>query len=145
MFWLTIATKSVSTVDAIEGMREDLTKFKADPPTQDELKFAKDAILNSFIFRLDTPTKVLHERMTYEFHGYPLDFLEKFRAGYRKGHRRRREPRGSDLRSSRSICSAGGGQYKPIRKAACGAWASGKNRYLHSSTRCCGPVMRRHA
>jgi zinc protease len=84
MFWLTIATKSVSTVDAIEGMREDLAKFKSDPPTQDELKFAKDAILNSFIFRLDTPTKVLHERMTYEFHGYPLDFLEKFRAGIEK-------------------------------------------------------------
>jgi zinc protease len=81
MFWLTIATKSASTVDAIEGMREDLAKLKADPPTPDELKFAKDAILNSFIFRFDTPDKVLHERMTYEFHGYPLDFLEKFRAG----------------------------------------------------------------
>ena len=84
MFWLTIATKSASTVDAIEGMREDLAKFKADPPTPEELKFAKDAILNSFIFRFDTPAKVLHERMTYEFHGYPLDFLEKFRAGIEK-------------------------------------------------------------
>ena len=63
MFWLTIATKSVSTVDAIEGLREDLAKFKADPPSQEELKFAKDAILNSFIFRLDKPEKVLHERM----------------------------------------------------------------------------------
>jgi zinc protease len=83
-FWLTIATKSVSTVDAIEGMREDLAKFKTDPPTPDELKFAKDAILNSFIFRFDTPGKVLHERMTYEFHGYPLDFLEKFRAEIEK-------------------------------------------------------------
>jgi len=84
MFWLTIATKSVSTVDAIEGMREDLAKFKTDPPTQVELKFAKDSILNSFIFRLDTPEKVLHERMSYEFHGFPLDYLEKFRAGIEK-------------------------------------------------------------
>jgi zinc protease len=84
MFWLTIATKSVSTVDAIEGMREDLAKFKADPPTQEELKFAKDAILNSFIFRFDTPQKVLHERMMYEFYGFPLDYLEKFRAEIEK-------------------------------------------------------------
>jgi zinc protease len=84
MFWLTIATKSASTVDAIEGMREDLAKFKTDPPTQDELKFAKDAILNSFIFRFDTPQKVLHERMMYEFYGYPLDYLEKFRAEIEK-------------------------------------------------------------
>ena len=84
MFWLTIATKSVSTVDAIEGLREDLAKFKADPPSQEELKFAKDAILNSFIFRFDTPEKVLHERMMYEFYGFPLDYLEKFRAEIEK-------------------------------------------------------------
>lgn len=84
MFWLTIATKSVSTVDAIQGMREDLAKFKADPPSQDELKFARDAILNSFIFRFDKPEKVLHERMMYEFYGFPLDYLEKFRAEIEK-------------------------------------------------------------
>ena len=84
MFWLTIATKSASTVDAIQGMREDLAKFKADPPTPVEMTFAKDAILNSFIFRFDTPEKVLRERMTYEFYGYPLDFLEKFRTGIEK-------------------------------------------------------------
>ena len=45
---------------------------------------AKDSILNSFIFNFDTPDKVLHERMAYEFYGYPLDFLEKYRAGMEK-------------------------------------------------------------
>jgi len=84
VFWLTIATKSASTVDAIEGMREDLAKFKTDPPTPDELKFAKEAILNSLIFRFDTPEKVLRERMVYEFYGFPLDYLERFRAGIEK-------------------------------------------------------------
>lgn len=84
IFWLTIGTKSASTVDAIEGMREDIEKLKADPPSQSELEYAKDAILNSFIFRLNTPKKVLRERMTYQFFGYPLNFLEIYRTQIEK-------------------------------------------------------------
>ena len=44
----------------------------------EEIKRAKDAILNSFVFRFDSPEKVLQEKMAYEFYGYPLDFLENF-------------------------------------------------------------------
>ncbi len=40
-----------------------------------------DAILNSFVFRFDSPEKVLQEKMAYEFYGYPLDFLENFQKG----------------------------------------------------------------
>ena len=76
IFYLTIATKTASTVEAIEGMRQEMAKLKTDPPSESELKFAKEAILNSFIFHFDTPTKVLRERLTYEFFGYPLNFLE---------------------------------------------------------------------
>jgi zinc protease len=76
MFYLIIATKSASTVDAIQGMRQTIAQFKAEPPTESELSFAKDAILNSFIFRFDTPAKVLRERMACDFFGYPLNFLE---------------------------------------------------------------------
>ncbi len=76
IFYLTIATKSASTVEAIEGMRQEMAQLKTNPPSESELKFAKEAILNSFIFHFDTPAKVLRERMTYEFFGYPLNFLE---------------------------------------------------------------------
>ena len=48
------------------------------------IKRAKDAILNSFIFNLDTPEKILRERMAYEFYGYPPDFLENYRTGIEK-------------------------------------------------------------
>jgi hypothetical protein len=48
------------------------------------MKRAKDQILNSFIFNFDTPAKVLHEQETYEFYGYPKDFLEQYRAGVEK-------------------------------------------------------------
>ncbi len=139
MFWLTIATKSVSTVDAIEGMREDLAKFKTDPPTQDELKFAKDAILNSFIFRFDTPEKVLRERMTYEFHGYPLDFLEKFRAGIEKVTAADVNRVVQKYVHPEAIRGAGGGQYEPVRKAAGGAGTGNRKSTFPFRCRRCRP------
>ena len=49
-----------------------------------ELKQAKDELLNSFVFRYDTPEKVLNERASLEFYGYPADFLEKYRAAIEK-------------------------------------------------------------
>lgn len=42
---------------------------------------AKEAILNSFVFRFDSREKVLNERLSYEFYGYPADSLERYQAG----------------------------------------------------------------
>ena len=57
-----------------------LTTCRQKAPDATELKRAKDQILNSFIFRFDTPGKVLREKMSYEFYHYPLDFLERYRS-----------------------------------------------------------------
>jgi zinc protease len=81
---LQIGTKTETTVEAIKGLWEQLDLMKKDAPTDAELKRAKDAILNSFIFNFDTPGKVLREQQTYEFYGYPRDFLEQYRAGVEK-------------------------------------------------------------
>ena len=48
------------------------------------MKKAKDAILNSFIFRLDSKEKVLREQVLNEFYGYPPDFLDRYRAAVEK-------------------------------------------------------------
>ena len=72
-------TKSGTTVAGIDALYEEIEKMHAAAPDSDEMKRAKDQILNSFIFRFDTPGKVLREKMTYEFYHYPLDFLEKYR------------------------------------------------------------------
>jgi zinc protease len=81
---LEIATKTETTVEAIKGLWEQVELMKKDAPSEAEMKRAKDAILNSFIFNFDTPAKVLHEQETYEFYGYPKDFLEQYRAGVEK-------------------------------------------------------------
>jgi zinc protease len=81
---LSMGTKSASTVEAIQALDEEIDKLKTDPISDDEIKRAKDSILNSFVFNFDSPEKVLHERMAYEFYGYPADYLERFRAGIEK-------------------------------------------------------------
>ena len=77
-------TKSQSTVESIKALDEDIDNLSKQPITEDEIKHAKDAILNAFIFRLDSPDKVLAERMTYEFYGYPADWLDKLPAEIQK-------------------------------------------------------------
>jgi zinc protease len=78
---LVVMTKSGSTAAAIDALRDEVDRLKTSPVTPDELARAKSAILNSFVFRFDSSEKILNERMTYEFYGYPADFLERYRAG----------------------------------------------------------------
>ena len=77
-------TKSASTVEGIDGINGEIDELLKSPPTDEELKRAKDNILNSFIFEFDTPEKVLREKMAYEFYHYPLDFLERYRSQVEK-------------------------------------------------------------
>ncbi len=79
-----MGTKSESTKKAIEGLRGELENLLKDPPNETELKLAKDAILNSFVFNFDSKQKVLAEKMRYEFYGVPLDYLEQFRTAIEK-------------------------------------------------------------
>jgi len=72
------ATKSQSTIEAIQAIQEDIEDLATKPITALEIKNAKDAILNAFIFSLDSPDKVMSARMAYEFYGYPPDWLDKF-------------------------------------------------------------------
>lgn len=84
MLRLMVMTKSESTVESINALDEEIADLAKRPITDDEIKRAKDSILNSFIFRFDSPAKVLQEKMAYEFYGYPLDFLENFQKGIEK-------------------------------------------------------------
>jgi zinc protease len=84
MVRLAMGTKSATTLESIQALDEQIDDVSRHPITEAEIKMAKDAILNAFIFNLDSPDKILRERMTYEFYGYPQDYLEKFRVGVEK-------------------------------------------------------------
>jgi hypothetical protein len=79
-----MGTKSQTTIEAIQAVREDIDNLAKKPITDEEIQHAKDAILNAFIFRLDSPDKILGERITYEYYGYPPDWLDKYQAEIKK-------------------------------------------------------------
>ena len=81
---LSMSTKSSTTVEAIHALFDEVDALKTNPLSADEIRRARDSILNSFIFNFDSPAKVLRERMAYEFYGYPSDYLERFRSGIEK-------------------------------------------------------------
>ncbi len=65
-------------------MLKDIAELKTRPFTEDELRMAKDQLLNSFVFNYDTKEKVLSAAARLEFYGYPADFLDRFRTGVEK-------------------------------------------------------------
>ena len=88
-FYVGASTKSASTVDATQAMLDAINELKTVPFTEEELKRAKDQVLNSFIFRYDSADKVLSEQAKLEFYGYPLDSLDKYRDAVEKSNDRR--------------------------------------------------------
>jgi zinc protease len=83
-FQVEVLTKSATTVDAIKAAEEEIAGMNTEPVTPDELKRAKDDIVNSFLFSYDTKDKVLDERERLEFYGYPADYLETYQAALQK-------------------------------------------------------------
>lgn len=83
-FDVEVLTKSPSTVDATKAAMDEIAGLNTRPFTEEELKRAQDDILNSFLFRYDTPDKVLAERERLEFFGYPADYLETYEAALKK-------------------------------------------------------------
>jgi zinc protease len=46
--------------------------------TEQELKEAKEGVLNAFVFNFDSPAKTLVRIVRYEYFGYPRDFLLQY-------------------------------------------------------------------
>ena len=83
-FIVEAATKSETTVAALQAMQHQIELLKTQPPSDTELRNAKDQLLNSFIFNYDSKDKILSEIAALEFHNYPLDYLEQYRVGVEK-------------------------------------------------------------
>lgn len=78
LFTLSMSTKSESTVASVDALLEEIDKMQKEPISEDELRRAKDSILNSFIFQYDSKQKVLNQQLLLDYFGYPKDFLEKY-------------------------------------------------------------------
>ncbi len=75
LFRISGSTKSQSTAETIEVIREEVGKMRDAEVTDQELATAKQTVLNSFVFFFDNPAKTLSRLLQYEYQGYPKDFL----------------------------------------------------------------------
>jgi zinc protease len=72
------STKSATTVETIQAAQAELEKLRSAEVTEQELKEAKDGVLNAFVFNFDSPAKTLVRIVRYEYFGYPRDFLLQY-------------------------------------------------------------------
>mgnify|MGYP001765315542 CR=1 FL=1 len=79
-----LQTKAGSMAAGVEAVKAELVGIVENPPNDEEMKRAKDAILNSFVFNYDSKAKILGQQMTYAFYGLPADFLDRYRANIEK-------------------------------------------------------------
>jgi zinc protease len=78
---LFVGTKTQTTGAAIQALLDEARAIQTtQPPTEDEVAKARQALLNSFIFSSDTPRKVISQQLNFEAYGYPLDWLSRYRA-----------------------------------------------------------------
>jgi len=84
VFYVGCQTKSESTVYAVRAMAEEVKKMTESEVTDEELALARESYLNSFVFNFDSKGEIVGRLMTYEYFGYPSDFLEKTRENIEK-------------------------------------------------------------
>lgn len=83
-FSLYLSTKTETTAASIDALLLEVDALVKAPPTEEEMKKARESLLSSFIFNYDTKSEVLSEQLTLAYYGYPSDFIEKFRNNIEK-------------------------------------------------------------
>ena len=71
-------TKPETYSQAMSEMIRQFGLIKTEIAPGDEVKRAKDSIINSFVFRFATPFDLISERALYEYYSYPADYLDTY-------------------------------------------------------------------
>ncbi len=77
-FLISGSTQSAHTVDTLKAVGEELDKIRTVEVTEEELRSAKDTVLNGFVFNFDRPSKTINRLMIYQYFGYPKDFIFQY-------------------------------------------------------------------
>ncbi|MGM0460468.1 MAG: M16 family metallopeptidase, partial [Bacteroidota bacterium] len=77
-FYAGVFTRSEATAEAIEAVRREMEKLQEEPVTEEELEDTRNSIFNSLVFRNDSRSDVLNQRMNNEYLGLPEDAFETY-------------------------------------------------------------------
>jgi predicted Zn-dependent peptidase len=71
-------TKSKTTLQAIDAMKEIFCKMTEAPVAEEELTIARDSIRNSFVFQFQSAGQIVSQAIALEYEGLPPDYLELY-------------------------------------------------------------------
>ena len=78
MFNISVSTKANTTTETIAAIFKVLDQMRTSEITDEELKVAKDSVLNSLVFAFERPSSTLNRLITYDYFNYPPDFLTQY-------------------------------------------------------------------
>lgn len=78
LFRVSGSTAIPATVETIKAVLQELDRLRTTEVSDAELRTAKETALNSFVFAFDTRSKTLGRILTYEYYGYPSDFISQY-------------------------------------------------------------------
>lgn len=71
-------TKNASVVEVLTLMRGIMNGLREQPASAEELRVARDSLVNSFVFSFTDPHAVVAQRMQLDFYAYPADYLARY-------------------------------------------------------------------
>jgi zinc protease len=75
------STKKETTGAGLDALLEELDRLRTSPPTGEEVEKARNALLNSYVFKADSMARILGQHLLFETYGYPADWLSRYRSG----------------------------------------------------------------
>ena len=79
-FILGLQTKNESAQEALQVLKDELSKFITQGPTAEELEASKKNITGGFPLRISSNSKIVGYIAMIGFYGLPLDYLDQFNA-----------------------------------------------------------------
>jgi zinc protease len=83
LFRVTVQTKNESVPRAVQVILEEMDRMRNEPVASAELESAKEALINSFVFRFTSRFSVVTQLLMLEFDEYPADYLDTLLDRYR--------------------------------------------------------------
>jgi zinc protease len=74
-------TRSDATVPFIQAIKQEIERIRTEPITPEELQYAKESEVNSFVFNFADPAQTLSRLLTYDYYDYPEDFIFQYQRG----------------------------------------------------------------
>jgi zinc protease len=77
-------TRSEATVPFITALQTEIDTIRTTLVSGAELAYAKESILNSFVFNFQSPSQLISRLMRYEYYGYPTDFIFSYQEAVKR-------------------------------------------------------------